>query len=227
MKKTVIILAMLLCAAMASAQPDFSELKYGVRAGIGVGAVKTRHDDDADFMNGFQFTAGVFAELPIWNLISINTEINIERSAVSNHSKSVSIQDTGFGGVHIFTESSTKFPLAYVHIPVLAKFTLADLLYVEAGPQFGFLAGKVKTHAETSTQVGGADPTTTSTDSDDTDHFKKGHLAVAVGWGVIFGQFSAGLRAAIGANDIQAPDYKLDGYRVTHTDIQLALRYSF
>ena len=157
----------------------------------------------------------------------VTAEVDYERTGINDRVKSVHIEDTGFMPIHVFTDTKTEYPISYIHIPVLAKFTFVrDALYVEAGPQFGFLAGRVNTHVETITTVNGSD-TKTVVDSDDTDHLKKNHFALALGWGFTLRKVSAGLRVSFGMGDIQAEDYKKDGSHVRHTDVQVALRYSF
>ena len=232
MKRVLSALAALLVAAPAFAQLDFSALKYGLRAGVGIGSVDTSFDDEANKkmesnMTGGQFTIGAFAELPVMKHLLVTAEVDYERTGINDRVKSVHIEDTGFMPIHVFTDTKTEYPISYIHIPVLAKFTFVrDALYVEAGPQFGFLAGRVNTHVETITTVNGSD-TKTVVDSDDTDHLKKNHFALALGWGFTLRKVSAGLRVSFGMGDIQAEDYKIDGSHVRHTDVQLAIRYSF
>ena len=234
MKRTIIVIAaLLLCGLMAYSQPDFSALKYGVRAGIGIGSVDYKYeDDDPETMGGFQFHGAIFAELPVWNFLSVTTEIQLEHTGISDRIKKMEIVGPGMASATIFTETYTKFPLNYINIPILAKARfLEDLLYVEAGPQVGFLVGKVNTHTEsevtTKYTVGGSDTVTNKGDTDDTDHFKKGHFAFALGWGFMINNLEFGTRVGIGISDLQAPDYKVDGVHVGHTDIQVAVRYYF
>lgn len=232
MKRVLFALAALLVAAPAFAQLDFSAMKYGVRAGVGIGSVDISADDEADkkyegSQSGANFTVGAFAELPVAKHFLVSAEVDFERTGINERVKSVEIVDTGFMPIHVFTDTRTKYPISYVHIPLLAKFTFVrDALYVEAGPQFGFLVGKVNTHVETITTVNGED-TKAVNDSDDTDHFKKNHFALAVGWGFTLRKVSAGIRVSYGLGDIQADAYKMEGFRVSHTDLQLAIRYSF
>lgn len=232
MKKSVLTILLALCTVLAFAQPDFSNLKYGLRGGIGIGSVDTHHDGDLNTMGGFAYSLGVIAEMPVWKAVRLTAEVNFEHSSVSDESKTMHMEGTGLAGATIFTKTKTKFPLTYIHIPVLARLCFAkDIFYVEAGPQLGILAGKVKSHTEaevtTKPNAGGSSTATTITDSDDTDHFTKGQFALALGWGFNFGHYSAGLRFGIGIGDIQAKDYAIDGYRVNHTDFQVGLRYWF
>ncbi|MBO4465939.1 MAG: PorT family protein [Bacteroidales bacterium] len=232
MKRFLFVLAALLAAAPAFAQLDFGALKYGVRAGVGIGSVDTSYDDEANknlesTMTGGQFTVGAFAELPVMQHLLLSAEVNYERTGINDRVKRVEIVDTGVMPVHVFTDTKTKFPISYIHIPVLAKYTFVrDALYVEAGPQLGFLVGRVNTHTETITTVNSVD-TKTVADSDDTDHIKKSHFALDIGWGFTLKKVSAGIRVGFGLDDIQADAYKVDGCHVSHTDVQFAIRYSF
>ena len=232
MRRLLFVLAALFVAAPAFAQLDFGALKYGVRAGVGIGSVDTSFDDDANKKyegteTGGQFTVGAFAELPVMKHLLVSAEVDYERTGINDHVKKVEIVDTGLMPVHVFTDTKTKFPISYVHIPVLAKYTFVrDALYVEAGPQIGFLVGRVNTHSETVTTVNGSD-TKVVADSDDTDHIKKSHFALDIGWGFTLRKVSAGIRVGFGLDDIQADAYKVDGCHVSHTDVQFAIRYSF
>ena len=227
-----------MCWTLASAQVDFSKLRIGVRAGVGIGTVDATFEDqdNTESMSGGQFILGATAELPVWKFLRVTAEVDFEHTGVSDESKTMYMTGTTAYDATIFTTTRTKYPLSYIHIPIMARACFVkDIIYVEAGPQFGILVGKVKTHAESTitTMPNGIGASQTEKQTDDydaADNFKKSHVALALGWGANFGrkrQFSAGIRLGIGLNDIQAPDHKLDGCRVSHTDIQASIRYWF
>lgn len=232
MKRFSSVALMLLFAASAFAQPDFGAMKYGVRGGFGIGSVDTTFDDESmknqeGNLTGLQFIVGGFAELPVWKSLNLTAEVNYERTGIKNHIKRVDIQGSGIAAVHVFTDVTTKFPISYVHIPVLAKYNfLRDALYVEAGPQLGLLVGKVNTYNKTITTAAGMENTVETT-TDDTDHFKKSQWSIVCGWGFNLWAVSAGIRLSFGVGDIQADAYKIDGCNVRHTDAQFVIRYSF
>ena len=234
MKKLILFFSLLLCSMSLLAQPDFSALKYGVRAGLGLGSIDASYNDSGyETMGGFAFTAGAFAELPVWKSLSVVAEVNYEHASISDVAKSMHMEGSGLASVTVFNETKTEFPINFIHIPVLAKFNFLknDLLYLEAGPQFGLRVGNVNSHYETKTTakpaIGESIITTDKRDSDDTDNYKKGHVSLALGWGFNFKRFSAGLRVGLCLSDLQAEEHKLDGMRVSHTDAHLAVRYYF
>ncbi|MBQ9548280.1 MAG: PorT family protein [Bacteroidales bacterium] len=233
MKKIVLTLSLLLCGLALQAQPDFSALRYGVRAGLGIGSLDASYDDtDLQTMGGFSFEGGAFAELPLAKSLSVSAELDIEHTSVSDVAKSMAVVGSGLAGAQVLTTTKTQFPMNFIHIPVVARFCFLKngLLYLEAGPQFGFLVGKVNTHVEsevtTIPSVGPSSVTKNTVDSDDTDNFKKAHVSFALGWGVNFKRFSLGVRVGLGLGDLQAEGHEAPGCnRVSHTDARLGLRY--
>lgn len=228
----------MMCATLAFAQVDFSQLRYGVRAGFGGGMVDVKlEDDDNESQNGFQYFIGAAVELPVWKFIRVTGEIYFEHTGVSDHIKSMRMTGATAGDATIFTDVTTKYPLNYIHIPIMARACFVkDFIFVETGPQIGFLVGNVKTHTEGTITTKPNSPMFPSQvqkineDNDNPDHIKRTHAGWVLGWGGNFGsarQFSAGIRICFGLNDLQDPDYKIDGCRVTHSDVQLSMRYWF
>ena len=231
MKKIVFSIALMLCGVAAVAQPDFSALKFGVRTGIGLGSVTISYDDDNTFQSGFLYSVGAYAELPVWRVVNLVAEVDFEHTSVSDESKSMAVETVGGISAQILSTTWTKYPLNYLRIPILARANILDkILYVEAGPQLGFLVGNVDTYTRsrvTTIAAGYSNTTDTENTSEDSDHFKKAHFAFDLGWGFNLGQVSLGVRACIGASDLQAKDYKVDGMRVGFTSLQLGMRYTF
>ena len=221
----------MLCGVAALAQPDFSALKFGVRSSIGLGSVTISYDDDNTFQSGFLYSVGAYAELPVWRVVNLVAEVDFEHTSVSDESKSMAVETVGGISAQILSTTWTKYPLNYLRIPILARANILDkILYVEAGPQLGFLVGKVDTYTRskvTTIAPGYSNTTDTENSSEDSDHFKKAHFAFDLGWGFNLGQVSLGVRACIGASDLQAKDYKVDGMRVGFTSLQIGMRYTF
>lgn len=231
MKKIVFSFALMLCGVAALAQPDFSALKFGVRSSIGLGSVTISYDDDNTFQSGFLYSVGAYAELPVWRVVNLVAEVDFEHTSVSDESKSMAVETVGGISAQILSTTWTKYPLNYLRIPILARANILDkILYVEAGPQLGFLVGNVDTYTRsrvTTIAAGYSNTTDTENTSEDSDHFKKAHFAFDLGWGFNLGQVSLGVRACIGASDLQAKDYKVDGMRVGFTSLQIGMRYTF
>ena len=221
----------MLCGVAALAQPNFSALKFGVRSSIGLGSVTISYDDDNTFQSGFLYSVGAYAELPVWRVVNLVAEVDFEHTSVSDESKSMAVETVGGISAQILSTTWTKYPLNYLRIPILARANILDkILYVEAGPQLGFLVGNVDTYTRsrvTTIAAGYSNTTDTENTSEDSDHFKKAHFAFDLGWGFNLGQVSLGVRACIGASDLQAKDYKVDGMRVGFTSLQIGMRYTF
>ena len=217
MKKKVF--ALLLCGVwQLAAQPDFSELKFGARAGIGLGSVTISYDDDNTFQSGFLYSVGAYAELPVWRAVNLVVEMDFEHTSISDESKSMAVETVGGISAQILSTTWTKYPLNYLRIPILARANILDkILYVDT-----YTRSKVTTIA-----AGYSNTTDTENTSEDSDHFKKAHFAFDLGWGFNLGQVSLGVRACIGASDLQAKDYKVDGMRVGFTTLQIGARYTF
>ena len=143
----------------------------------------------------------------------------------------MAVETVGGISAQILSQTWTKYPLNYLRIPILARANILDnILYVEAGPQLGFLVGKVDTYTRskvTTIAAGYSNTTDTEGTSEDSDHFKKGHFAFDLGWGFNLNQVSLGMRVCLGMSDLQAKDYKVDGMRVGFTGLQLGARYTF
>ena len=231
MKKIVFSIALMLCGVAAVAQPDFSALKFGMRTGIGLGSVTISYDDDNTFQSGFLYSVGAYAELPVWRVVNLVAEVDFEHTSVSDESKSMAVETVGGISAQILSTTWTKYPLNYLRIPILARANILDkILYVEAGPQLGFLVGKVDTWQKskvTTIAAGYSDTNTTEGTTDSTDSFAKGHLAFDLGWGFNLGQISLGMRACIGMTDLQSKDKKQEGLRTGFTSLQLGMRYTF
>ena len=227
----------MLCVTAAFAQIDFSQIRFGARAGFGGGMVDMKYEDeDPESQSGFQVFLGAAAELPVWKFLRVTGEIYFEHTGISDEVNKMHMTGTTVYDATVFTHTKTKYPLNYIHIPIMARACFVKgFVYVEAGPQVGFLVGKVKNHTEgtITTQPNGPGQsvvTKVDEETDDTDHLKKVHTAFNIGWGGNFGserQFSAGIRIGFGLNDLQAEDYKIDGMRVTHSDFQVSMRYWF
>ena len=232
MKKIAFVFALLLCGVwQLAAQPDFSALKFGMRSSIGLGSVSIKQDDDNTFQSGFLYSVGAYAEMPVWRSVNLVAEIDFEHTDIHDKSSSMRVETISGISAQILSHTEIKYPLNYLRIPILARANILDnVLYVEAGPQLGFLVGKVETWEKskvTTIAAGYSDTNTTEGTTDSTDSFAKGHLAFDLGWGFNLGQISLGMRACIGMTDLQSKDKKQEGLRTGFTSLQLGMRYTF
>lgn len=228
----------MLCVTAAFAQIDFSQIRFGARAGFGLGMMDTKFDGDTESQAGFQVLFGGTAELPVWKFIRLTGEVYFEHTSVSDDVNTMHMTGSNPWDATIFTHTKVTYPLNYIHVPIMARACfIKDFIFVEAGPQVGFLVGKIKTHTKgtittqpNASAYGQRTVQKVDETSDDTDNIKKVHTAFNIGWGGNFGtrrQFSAGFRIGFGLNDLQDKDHKIDGMRVTHSDFQVSMRYWF
>ncbi len=120
MKKTLLSLALLTgFAGAAQAQ----SITYGVKAGASLTNFMGS-DVDNSSANKFGFHAGVLANFAVNDMFSIQPEVLYSMK-----------------GAQSSANSSEKFNLNYIDVPVLVKVaTGATGLFFELGPQVGFLA---------------------------------------------------------------------------------------
>ncbi len=129
MKKTLIVFIAIGIAAFANAQKTKQDegIKLGIKGGLNVSNLM---GDVEDVAIRTSIHAGLVAEIIVSDKFSIQPELLYSGQGAS-------ITSTGGG----------RAKLDYITIPVLAKFPIANNLYLETGPQVGFLiSGKYKTN---------------------------------------------------------------------------------
>ena len=94
----------------------------GLKAGLNVASISGDESDDLNVRTGMFF--GGFAELCLTNEFAIQPEILYSMQG-ANYS-----QSDGYEG---------KLKLDYLNLPIMAKIKIVDELYIQAGPQIGFL----------------------------------------------------------------------------------------
>jgi opacity protein-like surface antigen len=94
-----------------------SPVRFGVKAGLNVSSIS-----NSDLNSKAGFYGGVFANIPVAQDFSVQPEVLY----------------SGLGG-KAKSNSSAKINMDYIAVPVMLQYNLIPNLYVEAGPQFGFL----------------------------------------------------------------------------------------
>jgi hypothetical protein len=113
----------------AQAQEDASNAdsmsaSFGVKGGVNFATLNGDDIDSPDSRTSFH--VGVFAELPVTSMFSVQAEaLYSGQGAEANFS--------GSDG------DKAELQLDYINVPVLAKFYIIEGLSIEAGPQFSFL----------------------------------------------------------------------------------------
>ena len=121
MKKTLIVLIAIGIAAFANAQKTKQDegIKIGIKGGLNVSNLM---GDVKDVAIRTSIHAGIVAEIIVNDKFSIQPELLY----------------SGQGASATF-EGGGRYKLDYITLPVLAKFPIAKNLYLETGPQVGFL----------------------------------------------------------------------------------------
>lgn len=124
MKK--LFIAAIVFVTGSSAMMAQSSLAFGVKGGVNfsnfTGDGSDGFDDDSARTS---FNLGAVLEIPVSEKFAVQPE--------------VVYSGQGFDLVQRDNEQDTEFQLNYINVPVLAKLYLVQGLYVEAGPQIGFL----------------------------------------------------------------------------------------
>lgn len=129
MKKLILGLAVTASSlAFAQQTPSSSSnpVTFGVKGGMNVSSLSKDEGLD-DQKSKIGFNAGVFANIPIAESFSVQPEVLYSQYG----SKA---DQTIFG-----TKYSASTKLDYIAVPVMFQYNLIPNLYVEAGPEFGFL----------------------------------------------------------------------------------------
>lgn len=172
--------SLLTCALAPKAHAQF-----GIKAGVNEAVLQGRVGEDATYKTYFH--AGIFYEAKLVGPLSIQPELLY------------SLQGSQLKGATTVTNYTTQ--LNYIQVPILLKATLGPV-FVEAGPQFGYL---VQANETGTVQVRNASGSVAFRDVDQssTDSYKRGDIAFCAGVGLKLGQYlRVGGRFVAGLNDI-------------------------
>jgi hypothetical protein len=183
--KLFLIAAMLIITSASFAQG----LKFGIKAGANIGKIDGKSFKE-EFKYGYHL--GGFAEIKLNKKLSLQPEVlwnQVNSDTSSQFSKIYQVNNLN------------NVKLGYLSIPVLLNYKIANILTLQAGPQFGILIDK----SRTTLQNGG-------------DAFKKGDFSMLAGAQVnisklrIYGRYNIGLA---NINDIDNKDkWKSQGFQV-------------
>jgi opacity protein-like surface antigen len=120
MKKILLGLALVagtFTFAQKTSNASSSPVRFGVKAGLNISTIS-----NSDLNSKAGFYGGVFANIPVAQDFSVQPEVLY----------------SGMGG-KAKSNSNVKLNTDYIAVPVMLQYNLIPNLYVEAGPQFGFL----------------------------------------------------------------------------------------
>ncbi len=118
-----------------------SAVRFGVKAGMNVSSLS---DDGSleDQGSKIGFNAGVFANIPVGSMFSVQPEVLYSQ----------------YGDKYDQVIAGNRYSYAnhldYITVPVMLQYNLIPNLYVEAGPEFGFMvSAKNKAKNETNNDI--------------------------------------------------------------------------
>ncbi|UWX61910.1 PorT family protein [Chryseobacterium oranimense] len=211
MKKLILGLAVTASSlAFAQQTPSSSSnpVTFGVKGGMNVSSLSKDSGLD-DQKSKIGFNAGVFANIPIAESFSIQPEVL--------YSQYGDKYDTKIGN----NTYSYANHFDYLTVPVMVQYNLIPNLYVEAGPEFGFLlSAKSKSKNETTNNV--------LTESGNyKDNFSTFNLGLGLGAGYYFTpNFGITARYVAGLTDI-GKNRPSGSDAVRNNVFQVGLAYKF
>ncbi|MHC0442284.1 porin family protein [Flavobacterium sp. 3-210] len=186
MKKIILSAVAVMAFGFANAQ----DVKFGVKGGLNVSTI-TGDIENASSKVGFH--VGGFAEIKLSEKFAIQPELLYSTQGAKEKG-----EFEYEGNVY---DAELNYKLAYINLPIMAKYYIVEKFNVEAGPQIGFL---VNAKAE-ATVLGN------SAEEDVKDSFKSVDFGINLGAGYDFtDKFSAGVRYNIGLSNMidgEAADY--------------------
>ncbi|MBV8325497.1 porin family protein [Chryseobacterium sp.] len=199
MKKQLVCVCIVI-GTMTSAQST-GKPGFGVKAGGSLSEVT-----GSDTRSKLGFYAGAFVTFPLSSVLTIQPEI------VYSQQGTKAKNDYTFSG---YKMTNVRQTLDYINIPVMFQYNATSELYMETGPEFGFLV-----NAKAKADVSGHSYESGNKDSLTTFNFG---LGIGLGYKItpnfgINGRYMAGLTDIV-KNGGTGPS--------KNTNVQLGLNYSF
>lgn len=161
--------------------------RIGVKAGVNL---SNFYDNQIDNRNlRFGFHVGLFTEIAVSEYFSIQPEL-----LLATRGNEQTYGNDGGLADDFDIEGDVRFNLLYIDLPILAKFALAEVINLHAGPYISYLLG-----ANISAE---GDLIPDGTENLDRDNFANWDYGLAIGAGVDLAAVSIGLRYNIGLNEI-------------------------
>jgi opacity protein-like surface antigen len=207
MKKIFLTAAAVFAFSFANAQ----DVKFGAKAGLNISSVTGDTDFLGDVSSKVGFQVGGFAEIKISDKFAIQPEL-----LYSAQGAKTSYSDV-IEGFDVDVKETQK--LAYLNIPVMARFYVAKGFSLEVGPQLGFL---LSAEGEASFSVLGESGNVTTDNKED---FNSTDFAFNLGAGYdVAENINLGVRYSIGLSNI-AKD--IEPFSVSNSNFAFAVGYKF
>lgn len=227
MRKLLLGASLTVCALVSAQEKTSSKssnpITFGVKGGLNVSTISTSYNYE-DSKPKVGFNAGVFANIPIASKFSIQPELSYNQIG----SKTEIDSRYDIPGTVVRMKSTGSVSLGYLSLPVMLQYNLLPNLYVEAGPEFGFLLGGKIKDEWTETRTSGNNVSTNSNTNDrkiNKDLYNKFNLGLGIGAGYFFTpNFGVTARFVAGLTDI----YKHNvGDAARNNAFQVGVAYKF
>lgn len=185
-----------------------SDVRFGIKAGMNVSSL-SKNETLEDQGSKIGFNAGVFANIPIAESFSIQPEVLYSQ----------------YGDKYDYVVAGNRYSYAnhldYVTVPVMFQYNFIPNLYVEAGPEFGFMvSAKNKAKNETNNDV-------LAESGNYKDNFNTFNVGIGLGAGYYFtDNIGITARYVAGVTDI-AKDRPANSDAVRNNAFQVGLAYKF
>lgn len=200
-------------AVMAFGVSNAQDIKYGAKVGLNV-ATLNGDVEDAKSLIGAHL--GGFVEIKINEKFAFQPELLYSmQGAKSEYSESE--PDYSYN-------AEEKYKLGYLNLPLMAKYFATEKLFIEAGPQIGFLMSAKYEFEETETFMGETD--SFSGDADVKDNLKSIDFGFNFGLGYEFTEnVFASARYNVGLSDIN--DLEGSSAKIQNGVLQVSVGYKF
>lgn len=206
-----------------------SPITFGVKAGFNATTI-SRNDEKDNYYDNDQkmkagFNAGVFVNIPVAEKFSVQPELLFSQLG----SKSEARYRNSEGNQTVTVEANDKINLNYLALPVMVQYNILPQLYVEAGPEFGFLLGGKSKGDVTITERSGNFTSYQSekySDKINMDRFNRFNVGIGVGAGYYFTpQFGVTARFTAGLTNIMKDNF--DAFKARNNAFQVGVAYKF
>ena len=198
MKKIFLLISIVACTALTKAQ-DVRKASFGIKGGANLFTIKGEDFDDGGFKTKIGPHAGIFYQIPVAPLFSIQPELMYS-------SEGIRYEDE---------DMKASMHLSYLNLPVMFQFVTPSGFYAETGPQLGFVL-KAKSKFEPS--LGD------KYEEDIEDDINTTPFSWGFGAGYTVGRFGIGGRYNLGLSNLLKEEQTASNYNSTGFQISLLVR---
>ena len=200
MKRFLFLLGPLLTVAGAA------HAQFGVRLGGNIANLRTTEGQavrsSSSAYSGYQI--GIMCQLPVTSWLSVVPEVQYSMERIRLYQSNLITSNFSF-------RAETRMRLNYLNVPVLARATFGRL-YVEAGPQVGFLLGGRQTGVSTVSDLSSPTATQYTVDQGVTENNRRVDVGPCLGVGLkLPAGFGISVRAYQGLVTLNEERSVLDG----------------